>query len=153
MGKKYGKNNRLEGEISIVEEASNLEEIGMTDLNYENSKASLLKEINDLPNGEERTRAIRDLAEIEKISNEKEKTQIAIRQSEEELQLRKQELKQNKRNTLIGVLAQIGTVGLSILGYSWLANRQTKWEMEGNTPTTTTGREIARGSSRLLRFK
>lgn len=156
MSKNYRNGTTVKvDELSVAQEVEALmaqttskeeEEVKKEVYSLESSSEMLLKEINTLPVGEERTRAISDLKNLTEISQGNKKL-------ENDKEFQEKQIKQNRRNTILGILGQVGTMMLGFAGYTFLSYSQTKWEMEGNTPATTPGKEIARGASRFLRFK
>ena len=102
------------------------------DEKYDNSSDKLLEEINRLSNGEERSRAIKDLQVMEQITNERIRTRNENRKMKQELILKEEELKNQKKANRLGIFAQIGGTILSFIGYSILLQRQNEFESSDN---------------------
>lgn len=172
MGKKYQNGTKLADEVSIqdeIDEASEqlAKEIDVNiDEVYKTSNKMLLDEINSLENGEERSRAIRDLEVMERINAERrkreldeEKAQLEKDKAEDEYGLRQQELalqkeqvKNSKRGTWVSALVSIGTTALSFLAYGFLLNRQNEFERDDNY-STSGSRGLTQNISRLPKIR
>lgn len=112
-----------------------IQDVEIWDEKYVDSSDMLLKEINDLSNGEERSRAIKDLQIMEQITNERIKVRNENRKMKQELILKEEELKNQKKSNRWSILAQIGGTILSFIGYSILLQRQNEFESNDNYST------------------
>ena len=137
MGKPKLKNMSLEELQEQFEEFDDglTQDVEIWDEKYVDSSDKLLKEINDLSNGEERSRAIKDLQVMEQITNERIKVRNENRKMQQELILKEEELQNQKKANRLGILAQIGGTILSFIGYSILLQRQNEFEREDNYST------------------
>ena len=137
MGKPKLKNMSLEELEEQFEEYDDeiAQDVELWDEKYVDSSDKLLKEINDLSNGEERSRSIRDLQVMEQITNERIKVRNENRKMKQELILKEEELQNQKKANRLGLLAQIGGTILSFIGYSILLQRQNEFERDDNYST------------------
>ena len=137
MGKPRLKNMSIE---ELEEQFEDFDEELTQDIQFwdekiEEGSDKLLKEIKELPNGEERSRSIRDLEIMERITNERVKVRNENRKMKQELILKEEELKNQKKANRWGIGAQIiGTI-LSFVGYSILLDRQNQFESSENYST------------------
>ena len=132
--------------------------------NYETASEDMLEKIRALPVGEDKSRAIRDLKEMQDIScnrqkakNEKKKIKMEDRrarkeleiknrnlekelelktiQMEHEMEIREEELKTQKRNGILGIVGRLFEVGFMFFGYNYLLNKQNRFESEDSYST------------------
>ncbi len=183
MSKKYSKAAKAAVEASIAEEIKNIVENPVEEImeepeeeinQYTDGSDKLLEEIDVLPNGEERSRAIKDLEvmhriaaehsrmriekrraqlEEERAELEKEKMEYEEKMREADLELRKEEVKSIKRNGLIGNVVSILGTALSFVFYGALIDKQNKFEMRGETVTSAGGKDLSRHTFDFGRFK
>lgn len=126
-----------------------VQDVELWDEKYVDSSDMLLKEINDLSNGEERSRAIKDLQIMEQITNERIKVRNENRKMKQELILKEEELKNQKKANRWGILAQIGGTILSFIGYSILLQRQNEFE-SGDSYSTNGSRGLTQNISHFV---
>lgn len=151
MGKPKLKNMSLEELEEQFEDFDEeiVQDVELWDEKYVDSSDMLLKEINDLSNGEERSRAIKDLQIMEQITNERIKVRNENRKMKQELILKEEELKNQKKANRWGILAQIGGTILSFIGYSILLQRQNEFE-SGDSYSTNGSRGLTQNISHFV---
>jgi len=151
MGKPKLKNMSLEELEEQFEDFDEeiVQDVELWDEKYVDSSDMLLKEINDLSNGEERSRAIKDLQIMEQITNERIKVRNENRKMKQELILKEEELKNQKKANRWGILAQIGGTILSFVGYSILLQRQNEFE-SGDSYSTNGSRGLTQNISHFV---
>lgn len=151
MGKPKLKNMSLEELEEQFEDFDEeiVQDVELWDEKYVDSSDMLLKEINDLSNGEERSRAIKDLQIMEQITNERIKVRNENRKMKQELILKEEELKNQKKANQWGILAQIGGTILSFVGYSILLQRQNEFE-SGDSYSTNGSRGLTQNISHFV---
>ena len=137
MGKPKLKNMSLEELEEQFDEFDNemYQSVDLWDEKYVESSDKLLKEVNDLSNSEERSRALKDLQVMTQIENERIKVRNENQKMKRELILKEEELQNQKKANRLGILAQIGGTILSFLCYRYLLNKQNEYEKNDNYST------------------
>ena len=127
------------------------------DYAYEANGVKLLKEVNSLPNGEERSRAIKDLEVMQRITNDRVKYREEVKKfhheheiREQELALREEEVKNIKKSNVLNSIVSIGGTIVSFVCYGVLLGRQNRFE-SGETYTTNGSRNLLSGMSRIVK--
>ena len=137
MGKPKLKNMSLEELEEQFDEFDNemYQSVDLWDEKYVESSDKLLKEVNDLSNSEERSRALKDLQVMTQIENERIKVRNENQKMKRELILKEEELQNQKKANRLGILTQIGGTILSFLCYGYLLNKQNEYEKNDNYST------------------
>ena len=137
MGKPKLKNMSLEELEEQFDEFDNemYQSVDLWDEKYVESSDKLLKEVNDLSNSEERSRALKDLQVMTQIENERIKVRNENQKMKRELILKEEELQNQKKANRLGLLAQIGGTILSFICYSILLQMQNEFERDDNYST------------------
>jgi len=117
---------------------------------YEKGSNKLLKEVNELPNGEDRSRAIKDLEVMSRIANDRKKLRNENRKIKKELALREEEVDNVKRNGVLNTIVNIGGTIVSFVAYGILLGRQNRFE-SGETYTTSGSRNLVNSINRIIK--
>lgn len=148
-------NEKFNEDINFKDLYDNGEEA--VDYAYEANGVKLLKEVTTLPNSEERSRAIKDLEVMQRITNERVKTRNENKKLEHEMEIRDQELalreeevKNLKKSSVLNSIVSIGGTVVSFICYGVLLGRQNRFE-SGESYTTNGSRNLLSNMSRIVK--